>query len=269
MQLEVTADVEAMSRRAAALIESEVRRRPGLLLCAAAGSSPARTYELLGARAAAARGLFRRMRVIQVDEWGGLDPADPGTCQNDLARRLLDPLRISRDRYCGFASRPPDPARECERVARWLARHGPIDLCVLGVGLNGHVAMNEPARALRPGPHAAELAAASLAHPMLSASGATPAYGLTLGMADLLAARTILLLVSGRRKRAVLERLRRAEVTPRFPVSFLWLHPRVTVLCDEAARGPRAAPKGLGRAGGTAGVTRPSRRSQLNPVREP
>ena len=226
-----------MSRSAAALIESEVRRRPNLLLCAAAGSSPARTYELLGQQAAREPALFGQLRVIKVDEWGGLDLADPATCESDLRTRLLVPLRIAPDRYQGFESHPSDPPLECERVSQWLARNGPIDLCVLGVGVNGHIAMNEPAQALRPGPHLAELTPSSLEHPMLAASNAKPAYGLTLGMADILQSRKILLLAGGQRKRPVLERLRRPEVTPQFPVSFLWLHPNATVLCDEAARG--------------------------------
>jgi galactosamine-6-phosphate isomerase len=72
---------------------------------------------------------------------------------------------------------------------------------------------------------------------MLAASNAKPAYGLTLGMANILQSRTILLLASGKRKRAVLERLRRPQVTPQFPVSFLWLHPNATVLCDRGAQG--------------------------------
>jgi galactosamine-6-phosphate isomerase len=233
LRFEVVADFEAMSRRAAGLIESAVREQPNLLLCAAAGSSPARTYELLGERAAQDRTLFSQLRVIKVDEWGGLDPADPATCESDLKTRLLVPLRIAPDRYQGFSSHPPDPALECERVADWLARNGPIDLCLLGVGLNGHVAMNEPARAVCPGPHLAQLAASSLLHPMLAASKVTPSYGLTLGMGDLFRAKTILLLASGERKRPVLERLRRPEVTPEFPVSFLWLHPNATVICDQ------------------------------------
>jgi 6-phosphogluconolactonase/glucosamine-6-phosphate isomerase/deaminase len=53
-------------------------------------------------------------------------------------------------------------------------------------------------------------------------------------MADILQSRTILLLAGGERKRPVLERLRRPEITSQFPVSFLWLHPNATVLCDRA-----------------------------------
>lgn len=225
-----TPDFEALSRRAAALLESEVQSRPDLLLCAAAGSSPARTYELLGAAARHNPALFRRARVIKVDEWGGLALTNPATCEADLKTRLLLPLGITPDRYQGFDSLAPDPECECQRVAQWLARNGPIDVCLLGVGVNGHIAMNEPADALCPGPHVAQLAPSSLQHPMLAASRTKPAYGLTLGMRDILQSKRILLLAAGERKRPVLERLREPLVTPQFPVSFLWLHPDVTVL---------------------------------------
>jgi galactosamine-6-phosphate isomerase len=227
-------DAETMSQRAAALIASEVRRRPDLLLCAAAGASPARAYALLARAAQGDPALFRQLRVIKVDEWGGLAMTDPATCEMDLQNRLLRPLGVTADRYQRFDSQAPDPAAECARIAQWLARHGPIDLCVLGIGLNGHIAMNEPTDGLPSGPHVAQLAPSSLQHPMLAASGAKPAYGLTLGMRDILQSGKILLLAAGDRKRPVLERLRHPLLTPRFPASFLWLHRDVTVLWAAA-----------------------------------
>ncbi len=226
-------DAEAMSRHAAAIIESRLRRKPELLLCAAAGSSPRRTYALLAELASVQPGRFDHMRVIKVDEWGGLGLADPATCESDLRTHLLGPLRISPDRYQGFESHPAEPERECERLAQWLARNGPIDLCVLGVGANGHIAMNEPGEALCPGPHVAELAPSSLEHPMLAVSGAKPSYGLTLGMSDILHSKTILLLAGGPRKRPIVERLQQPAITARFPVSFLWLHHQALVLYDK------------------------------------
>jgi galactosamine-6-phosphate isomerase len=234
-RFEAVTDYETLSRRAAELISDAVRCRPDLLLCAAAGSSPALAYGLLGQAARQDPALFGQVRVMQVDEWGGLAMADPATCETDLKTRLLAPLGITPDRYQGFRSDAGDPESECERVSQWLSRNGPIDLCVLGVGTNGHLAMNEPAEALRPGPHVACLSPSSLQHPMLAASKAVPAYGLTLGMGDLLQSRKILLLASGERKRPVLQRLREPSLNPQFPVSFLWLHPEVTVLCDGEA----------------------------------
>ena len=77
LTLEVAKDCEAMSRRAAELILTELTRKPDLLLCASAGETPTRAYELLGARYAREPALFDRVRVLQIDEWGGLAPGNP------------------------------------------------------------------------------------------------------------------------------------------------------------------------------------------------
>jgi 6-phosphogluconolactonase/glucosamine-6-phosphate isomerase/deaminase len=72
----------------------------------------------------------------------------------------------------------------------------------------------------------------------------TPRHGLTFGLADILASKAILLLVSGRHKKAPFRRMLGGEVTTRCPASFLWLHPDVTVCCDRAAaRGTRKPPR--------------------------
>ena len=103
--------------------------------------------------------------------------------------------------------------------------------------MNGHVGMNEPAPHLQPEAHVAHLAEATLRHPMLSHVGNPPSYGLTLGMAEILGSREILLLVSGKAKVEPLKRLLTREITTNFPASFLWLHPRVTLICDRDAAG--------------------------------
>ena len=222
---------EAMSRAAADWLSQEIRRNPAALLCLATGASPARAYDLLAARRHSDPGLFRQLRILKLDEWGGLAPDDPGTSESHLQGRLVRPLRLQR-RFFGFRSRPADPQAECDRIQRWLQRHGPIDVCVLGLGINGHLAFNEPAAFLQPHAHVARLSRASLGHSMVKESRRRPRFGLTLGMADLLQARRILLLVSGSTKRSPLARLLCREIAARFPASFLWLHPDVTLLCD-------------------------------------
>jgi len=175
------------------------------------------------------------MRVLQIDEWCGLPPGSPATCQADLQTKLLEPLRITRDRYKGFRTDAPEPETECGRMARWLAAHGPIDICILGLGANGHVAMNEPAAYMTPHAHVAELARSSRQHALLKILAKKPRYGLTLGMGDILRSRRILLLVNGKRKHPALSRLMKPIITTRFPASYLWLHPDATVLCDREA----------------------------------
>jgi galactosamine-6-phosphate isomerase len=234
-RMQVLDTYEAMSRAAADFILRELKRQPNLLLCVSAGATPTRTYQLLAARYVRQPRSFNRLRVLQIDEWVGLGPGDPATCAADLGRKLLEPLRIPRNRFMGFRTGATDPTAECARVRRWLTANGPIDLCILGLGMNGHVAINEPAEALAPFAHVAALAESSRNHAMLKELIAKPRYGLTLGMADILRSRRMILLVNGKRKSPALRRLMKREVTTRFPASFVWLHPDATVLCDREA----------------------------------
>jgi galactosamine-6-phosphate isomerase len=230
--IQVAADHESMSRQAADIILSALRSKPDLLLCASAGGTPTRTYQLLAAAYRKYPKLFGGLRVLQIDEWGGLPVGSPATCEANLRRNLVEPLELPPERFIGLVSNSQHPFAESQRMAEWLAANGPIDLCILGLGVNGHIAMNEPGPALVPDAHVARLAKTSLKHSMLKKLKRKPKYGLTLGMADILRSRKILLLVSGTRKRAALARMLQPRITTRFPASFLWLHPDAVVLCD-------------------------------------
>jgi len=210
-----------------------LRRQPALLLGVATGASPAGLYARLARRAPSP--LFGRFRVLGLDEWLGLPRGHSGSCERYIAERILGPLGVPRRRYRGFRGAFAPPAKEAARMSRWLAREGPIDLAILGLGRNGHLLMNEPGDRLRPHAHVARLAESTRAHTMIQGLASPPRRGLTLGMADILQSRRILLLVSGRAKRAALTRALAGGVTTRCPASFLSLHPDVTVLCDREA----------------------------------
>jgi galactosamine-6-phosphate isomerase len=235
LHLVIAEDYSAMSLEAARLIAGEARVHPNLLVCASGGQSWVGCYERLARTSDRNPGLFSRLRVVQVDEWGGLRQGSPATCRTQIKAQLLKPIGVASERFGGFRSDPAKPERECERMQRWLAANGPIDLCFLGLGLNGHIALNEPAAGLRPDVHVVKLTASSLKSDMLRKADRKPRYGLTLGMGDILQSRKIMMLVSGEAKRAVLKRLLEPSVSPDFPASFLWLHPAVTIVCDQAA----------------------------------
>ncbi|MDP3069988.1 MAG: 6-phosphogluconolactonase [Opitutaceae bacterium] len=228
-------DEEAMSQAVAARLAEGVRTKPDALIGLATGISPKRSYELLVASARREPTRYARARWLKLDEWGGLAMDDPATCEHFLRHLLLTPLAVPAERYFGWESRPVDAAAECRRVAAWLAANGPIDIQVLGLGKNGHLGFNEPAPQLHPGPHVATLSSESLSHSMLRQSRGRVAYGLTLGMDDILGARHIFLLVSGARKARQLRRLVTGEISPEFPASLLRRHRGVVVFCDAAA----------------------------------
>jgi galactosamine-6-phosphate isomerase len=230
----VLADHEAVSQSAADWLVQQLRGHPDLLLCLASGVTPERTYAILCERGRKAPSWFDRCRILKLDEWGGLPRTDRASCDYHLRSALIDPLELS-DRYVAFDGPAADPQAECARIAQWLAENGPIDTCVLGLGRNGHLGFNEPADFLLPHAHVAELSEASLGHAMLSQSEARPTYGLTLGMADLMESRQILLVVTGAAKREPLQKLLSGQITTQFPASMLQMHPNVRLLCDSAA----------------------------------
>jgi galactosamine-6-phosphate isomerase len=227
----ILADHEAVSRHAAEWLIDHLHRNPSALICLAAGSTPTRTYELLAQAGAKEPTLFKHCRILKLDEWGGLPPGNPATCDFQLRTTLVSPLNLT-ERYVTFESDPPDPDAEAERIAKWLDQNGPIDISVLGLGINGHLGFTEPAEYLQPFAHVAQLSQESLAHAMLTKTSVRPTYGLTLGMADLIQSRHILLLVTGPTKREPLQRLLSGRITTEFPASMLQLHPDVQLLCD-------------------------------------
>jgi galactosamine-6-phosphate isomerase len=227
-------DHERVSQFAADWLVEHLRNKPISVVCLATGATPMRAYALLAARAAKEPSLFDRCRLVKLDEWGGLPMNDPATCEQHLRNTLVTPLGMA-DRYVGFESQPANVEAECARVAKWLDENGPIDLCVLGLGLNGHVGFNEPAAYLQPHAHVAQLSDATLAHPMVTCCDTGPKCGLTLGMADLLQARRILMIVTGAAKRGPLASLMSGRITTEFPASLLQLHGDVQVVCDDAA----------------------------------
>ncbi len=231
---QVFPDHEAVSRKAEQWLAERLTERPDALLCLATGFTPMRTYERLAGRGRTDSRLMERVRILKLDEWGGLPLDHPASCERHLRDALVTPLRLA-DRYVGFDSQAPDSVAECARIARWLDQNGPIDVCVLGLGVNGHLGFNEPAEALKPHAHVAELSDASLSHSMIQSTGVRPMHGLTLGMADLVQSRHVLLLVTGESKREPLARLLSGEISTHFPASLLTLHANVKLLCDEAA----------------------------------
>ena len=105
-QIEICRDHESLSLKAATLIKKALARKPDLLLCAAGGSTPLRTYELLAKDHVRHPELFRKLRVVKLDEWGGIAMNDPGTCENQIRSFVLSPLHVADKRYFGFDSHP-------------------------------------------------------------------------------------------------------------------------------------------------------------------
>ncbi|MBI5833509.1 MAG: 6-phosphogluconolactonase [Armatimonadetes bacterium] len=237
MDLRIVPDADAIAQQAADMVAELLAAKPTAHFCLPAGRSPRPLYAELTRRATAGLISFEQARFTQLDEWYGLLPDDPGTCLNDLREHLATPLGLRSEQWLGFDSAAEDPLAECARVAVALAERGDTDLCLLGLGLNGHLGLNEPAGWLSGGPHLTQLSASTRKHSMLAHLAQPPTHGMTLGLADLMRAARILVLVSGADKREALERMVKGPISSKFPASLLQWHADCVVLADAEAGG--------------------------------
>jgi galactosamine-6-phosphate isomerase len=231
MKITFQTDYQSMSEAAAAHLRSCLETKPDALICLATGGSPKGMYGIL----AQEQGLCSRVRGMALDEWHGIDRDHPSTCRAFLEEHVFGPWRVPAERSEIFDASADDPAAECRRMAARLDESGPFDICILGLGRNGHLGLNEPAPALKPHAHVVELDERSRDHAMLAEEGACVERGMTFGMADLLAARTIVMLVTGAEKEEEARTLFAGQVRTDCPATFLNLHPNVHVFVDATA----------------------------------
>lgn len=232
MVIQYTQDYQDLSKVGAEILLRSVKSRNRSTICVATGGSPTGLYAEFVRRAREERVEADALTIVKLDEWYGLEKEDPSTCEHYVRRHLLEPLRISS--YISFDPKAQDGPRECQRIEGLIERSGGIDLCILGLGKNGHLGLNEPQGTLSPSAHVAVLDERTKGHTMLRGQKTAVDKGLTLGLKNLLDSREILLLVTGEGKQDALGQLLLGKVSTSCPASFLWLHNQVTCLVDSS-----------------------------------
>ncbi len=211
----------------------------GARICLPTGATPAPVYERVPSALAAAGLDAGRATVILLDEYVGLPAEDPARCEWQLRSQLLDRLEPA-PVFVPIAVDALGPQEAAARLDASAAEG--LDLAVVGLGLNGHVGMNEPGS----GPDAPTRVvdiSPSTARTATERYGAsqTPTGGVTVGLDRLLAAREVWLLATGSEKAGILADVLDGPISEERPASFLRLHPRLRVIADEAAAAGLAA----------------------------
>jgi glucosamine-6-phosphate deaminase len=237
MRTVVVGDYEALSQAAADVIAATLLRKPGALLLLATGDTPMGAYRELAERRLRGELDTSRVRVAQLDEYAGLAPGDRRSLYGWMTRSFVEPLGVPEEHTIRLdASLPPDVA--CREYDAAVAACGGFELAVLGLGPNGHLGFNEP-----PIERDAPTRLVPLTPESIRSNARywgdeddVPREALTCGLATMLRARQILLVVAGAHKREILRLTLAPPPTADVPAS--WLQQAagdVVVLADRAA----------------------------------
>ena len=236
MKLQVLSTPRAAARLAAEEISRLLRRRERTRLILASGKTMVPVYSELAKLHRSGKAPFRRAETFNLDELR-LPADDPASFRSFMERRLFSKVDLPRRRIHFLVGDAKDPAAESRRFEGELARAGPADLALVGIGVNGHVAYVEPGSSLIPRTSLVRLSASTVAELRAQGLRPVPRRALTMGIETILQSRRILLVATGKRKAGVVAAALSGPVTPRCPASFLSLHPALTVVLDRAAAG--------------------------------
>jgi galactosamine-6-phosphate isomerase len=223
-----------MSRKGFELVKAEIDKKPDLLFCVASGGSPSGLYAEIKTFQDQNSDFCSSLNVVKLDEWGGLEYGSTFTSEYDVQTKFIQPLGISSERYLTIDPFTDDPEGACEYMKSEL-KNRQVDICILGIGVNGHIALNEPSETLQIGFHCAKLAESTLNNGMIKSMKQPPTFGMTMGVGEILNSKKIILFVAGSGKKEAFQSLLKEEINTQFPASFLWLHPKVEVLIDQTA----------------------------------
>ena len=232
MKIILTQSYEESARKGAEIILGALAQKPGLLLGLATGETPLGVYRRLTEACREGRADFSRARTVNLDEYVGCREED--SYRKFMFDNLFDHINLPRENIT-IADHLAAPDRETERLRGFFERHT-VDLQLLGIGPNGHIGFNEPDETLESLVHVTDLAPATIdANARWFIDGAVPTQAVTMGMGDILRARSVLIIVKGESKRDVLRGLLESTaVTTRNPATFLHLHPDVTLIAEKS-----------------------------------
>lgn len=227
---------EALGVAAAEAVARKLREKPDATLLLPTGTTPLAMYRRLAEEYASGRLSFALATFFNLDEYLELRADHPASYHVYMKENFYglvdtDPARIHVPD--GSVS---DPEAECERYERAIREAGGVDLCVLGIGRNGHIGFNEPGASFGSRTRVVRLAEST--RRVNSADfegGQAPERAITVGMRTISEARETLLLASGFNKARAVAAAVGGEVSPQVPASMLRTHPEATFLLDASA----------------------------------
>ena len=232
---EVVTDAAALSQRCAEFVRECLQSKPDALLCFPAGSTVIGSCEVFIDMNNKGEIDFSHANFVALDEWLDLED-DSENCTNFLRKHLYGPLDLREDQLHLFNTEAPDLDAECRRIDDYIFSQGGIALMLLGLGMNGHLGLNEPgssfddyAKVVDLDQTTAEVGQKYFSGPM------TLSRGITLGIGHMFEAKEVILQISGSHKQDIVHEMYTTPATPDLPGTVFQELPHSLVILDEKA----------------------------------
>ena len=208
-----------------------LRANPHLRICLPSGHTPNPIFAAMGRAVAEGQASFRDTEIFALDEFGGLSPDDSGRCANMLRRYLVDHIDLPEKKFYTIDPDAADLGKVCRDYDATIGAG--FDLTLLGIGLNGHLGLNEPGSSIDATTRRVELHQSTIA---ASAKYLThsnlPTWGVGVGLKHLLGSKEVWLLATGPAKAEIIQRIVKGPITADVPASLMRNHRNCSLFLD-------------------------------------
>jgi len=239
MQKIICKNYDEASRVAALLFAKEIEKKPDLVIGLATGSTPIGLYRELAKKNKTGEIDFSSVVSYNLDEYYPIKKDNEQSYRYFMFDNLFNHINIKEENVHIFDGECADPAVECAKYDAAIKQSGGIDVQLLGIGGNGHIAFNEPDEWMETASHVVNIKPETIKDNarFFNSIEDVPKTAMSLGLGGIFHAKKIIMIATGANKAKVVKEMLSGKISTSNPATLLSLHPDVTVIIDEAANG--------------------------------
>jgi len=236
MKIIIAKDYDEMSKIATEIVAEQILQKKDSILGLATGTTPLGLYKKLIELYKSGRISFKDVKTVNLDEYVGLKKDDKQSYDYFMRKNLFEHIDILPENTHLPNTEAKDLEKECKRYTKLLETLTP-DIQILGIGSNGHIGFNEPGTSFDSHTHIVNLTQSTIKDNsrLFDSIDKVPTKAITMGMADIMKAKKILLLATGKNKANAIKNMIKGDISQDCPASSLNLHKNVTVIIDKDA----------------------------------
>ena len=233
METLIYKNYEELSEKVAEKMVLQILSKPDTIFCLASGNSTQLCYQIFVKKIIENSIDISKSTFIGLDEWIGILPSNSGSCHYFFSHHLFEPLQLVSSQIYLFDGMSKNLEMECEKMDKFIKQKGGLDFIIVGVGLNGHIAFNEPGVSFDYYSHIINLAEMTLNVGQKYFDVPTSLHqGITLGLKHFLESKTAILMADGIKKADIIQKTLEGKIDNKVPSTIIRKHKNAIVMLD-------------------------------------